>query len=307
MKLSLVIVNFHSFEYIQRCLASVDASWCSQVVLVDNSSDPLEADRLTSLVLPVTHKVIIEPDNLGFGAAANDGIRLALRDEPDHPVWLVNPDMTFPAETPIALIDRLSLGVDDILSPVIVSGEHHALQIWFAGGAVDQRTGDVVHDDYLSPYDRTEPPLTRSTSFMCGAAPVFTRDAWIQLGGFRDDLFLYWEDAELSLRAQDARLRMTVLGPADPVWHAVGGTGQGSGQSEAFYYYSARNRVMIMRQRNGWSALARPRLLIQLIKFVLRPVRRERSQRVPKSLAALRGYFDGVRSVLPREPSSRRH
>ena len=292
MKLSIVIVNFHSLEYVRTCLSNVDASWCNRVVIVDNSVDSLEAEQLAEIQIPVDLDVIIEPDNLGFGGAANDGIDLAFRKEADTAVWLVNPDMTFTADTPRSLLDRLALGMDDIVSPVIVTGPDKDVRIWFAGGSADGATGSVIHDNYLSRYSIDDPVATRTTTFMCGAAPVFTREAWQELHGFRSDLFLYWEDVELSLRAQDAGLRMTVLGAAEPVWHAVGGTAEGSGQSTAFYYYSARNRVLVLRER-GWRG-SKATILVQMAKFAGRALRREKSGRFKKFAKALQGYVDGL-------------
>lgn len=299
MKLSLVIVNFHSSDFVRRSTATVDPEWCELVVLVDNSDDPAEAQRLAGIKLPVPTKVIVEPSNLGFGVGANHGIDFALGSNPDSPVWLLNPDTEPSEEAPKALLRRLALGIDDIVSPLVLTGEDGVERIWFSGGVVDQRTGNVAHDDYLDSYDPATVPDARPTSFMCGAAPVFTPGAWRRLRGFRDDLFLYWEDAELSLRAQDLGLCMTVIGDAS-VWHAVGGTSDEVGQSRNFYYYSARNRVRVMIERGNGSELLRPRGLIELTKFALRPFRRERSERPRKTILAVAGYFVGVTSARSR-------
>jgi N-acetylglucosaminyl-diphospho-decaprenol L-rhamnosyltransferase len=298
MKLSIVVVNFHSVAYVEQCLREVDPSWCSRVIIVDNSADRDETDKLSAIQLPVDRRLIVEPRNIGFGAAANDGIDLAFQLAPVSPAWLVNPDMTFEKAVPELLLERLERGLDDILSPTVVTGPPDDLRVWFAGGSIDRETGDVVHDDYLCPYDATGSAVVRSTTFMCGAAPVFTRESWAALGGFRPDLFLYWEDAELSLRAQDSELRMTVVDGGVPIWHAVGATGGDTGQSKAFYYYSARNRVIILRERHGWGRIAKPKVLAQLAKFALRALRRERTRRFGKFLAVLRGYGAARRGHL---------
>jgi N-acetylglucosaminyl-diphospho-decaprenol L-rhamnosyltransferase len=305
MKLGLVVVNYHSSAFVERLMTAVSSSWCSRVVIVDNSEDETEASRLTSLELQVPTEIIIEPSNIGFGGAANDGINAAFSSNPTDPVWLLNPDTAFALDTPEALIRRLELDRDDIVSPAVVTGNGTALRIWFAGGSVDRRTGNVVHDDYLAPYSPDDLPTARPTTFMCGAAPVFTGFAWATLRGFRDDLFLYWEDAELSLRAQDAGLRMTVINQSAPVWHAVGGTAQGPGQSDAFYFYSARNRLMIMLERGQWASLLRPRALAQFGKFALRPLRRERDDKFHKFWKVLSGYGTGLTTICRREASSR--
>jgi GT2 family glycosyltransferase len=296
VRLSLVIVNFHSSDFVRRSTATVNPEWCELVVLVDNSDDPAEAERLAGIKLPVPTKVIVEPSNLGFGVGANHGIDFALGSTPNSPVWLLNPD-TEPSEgAPEAILRRLALDLDDVVSPLVLTGEEGDERIWFRGGAVDQRTGNVAHEGYLDLYDPAKVPGARSTTFMCGAAPVFTPRAWHRLGGFRDDLFLYWEDAELSLRAQDLGLRMTVISDAS-VWHAVGGTSDETGQSRNFYYYSARNRVRVMIERGNGGQLLHPTGLKELTKFALRPLRRERSQRLRKTGTVMAGYLAGVASA----------
>lgn len=297
--LSVVIVNYHSSDFVRRSTAAVDPTWCERVVLVDNSNDPVEAERLASIRLPVPTKIIIEPSNVGFGVGANHGIDFALGAAPNSSVWLLNPDTEPAAGAPESLVRRLSLGLDDIVSPLVLtgdSGDSGDERIWFAGGVADGRTGNVAHDDYLKPYDPTTIDEARPTTFMCGAAPVFTPEAWRRLRGFRDDLFLYWEDVELSLRAQDLGLRMTVIRDAS-VWHAVGGTSDETGQSRNFYYYSARNRVRVMIDRGSGLELLRPRGLKELAKFALRPLRCERSQRLRKTCLALTGYVVGALST----------
>ncbi|WP_232536677.1 glycosyltransferase family 2 protein [Curtobacterium flaccumfaciens] len=294
--LSVVIVNYHSSDFVRRSTAAVDPTWCERVVLVDNSNDPVEAERLASIRLPVPTKIIIEPSNVGFGVGANHGIDFALGAAPNSSVWLLNPDTEPAAGAPESLVRRLSLGLDDIVSPLVLTGDSGDERIWFAGGVADGRTGNVAHDDYLKPYDPTTIDEARPTTFMCGAAPVFTPEAWRRLRGFREDLFLYWEDVELSLRAQDLGLRMTVIRDAS-VWHAVGGTSDETGQSRNFYYYSARNRVRVMIDRGSGLELLRPRGLRELAKFALRPLRRERSQRLRKTCLALTGYVVGALST----------
>lgn len=298
MTLSMVVVNYHSAELLRDCLSAVESSWCSGVVIVDNSVDEDEVKRIRDISLDVPLEVIVEDRNIGFGGAANHGVDRALALRPEQPVWLVNPDTRFTVETAAALDHRTRLGLDDILSPVIVTGKAGDLRTWFAGGAVNRTNGDVVHDAYLQPFDQAAAAASRRTTFMCGAAPVFTPRAWSVLRHFRDDLFLYWEDAELSLRAVDEGLVMTVVGDAPPLWHAVGGSGDGPGQSENFYYYSARNRLRVMLQRGAGRALLRPEALVTFVKFVLRPLRRERHRPLRKSALALKGYASALRQWL---------
>lgn len=296
-KLSVVVVNYHSVSLVRRCIRNLDPSWCEQLVIVDNSDDPDEVAQLRQLQLKVPLDVIVEPRNVGFGTAANHGIDRALAGASTSPVWLLNPDTEPATDAALALLRRLGTNLDDIVSPAIVTGPDTDLRLWFAGGLADSRTGEVLHENYLAPYEPFDgsSPSATPTSFMCGAAPVFTPRAWHLLSGFREDLFLYWEDVELSLRAADLQLTMTIVHDA-VVWHAVGGTAGEPGQSRNFYYYSARNRVLVMIERGQGLTLMHPRTSAQLARFALRPLRRETQHPIAKSVAVLRGYLSGVRA-----------
>lgn len=301
--MSVVIVNFMSAHLIERCLRGVAEDWCAGVVIVDNSADERQRRALAAMSPAVPLTIITSAANIGFGGAANIGIDRSLRDHPDDPVWLVNPDIEFEAEAARILLARIRLGLDDIVSPAIVTGPRDDLTVWFAGGVADSRTGDVRHDRYLEPYHRSSWPELSSTSFICGAAPVFTPRAWTELGGFRDDLFLYWEDVELSFRAQELGLALTIVHDA-LLWHAVGGSSDQNGQSDVFYFYSARNRLMIMRERRGFRALA-PVALAQMCAFFLRPIRNEREGKATKAMAVLRGYWSARKASGARASAER--
>lgn len=299
LRLSVVIVNYHSVSFVRRCIESIEPSWCERLVIVDNSTDPHEADQIRRLHIPVPFHLIVEERNVGFGTAANHGIDQAFADSSGTPVWLLNPDTEPAPDAAAALLRRVATSEDDILSPAIITGPESDRRVWFTGGTADSQTGDVIHDDYLTPYQplNSEARIATSTSFMCGAAAVFTPRAWMLLGGFREDLFLYWEDVELSLRAQDLELRMTIVRDA-VVWHAVGGTADEAGQSKNFYYYSARNRLIVMLERGRGRAMLRPQILVNLAKLPLRAVRRESSAPFTKASMALWGYLAGITLAL---------
>ncbi len=131
--LSVVIVNYHSVDYVRRCVADFDSSWCRRLIIVDNSTDASEITALRELALRVPFTIITEPENVGFGTAANHGIDRALADNPATPVWLLNPDTEPAPGAPSALLRRLELGSDDVLSPTVITGHAGDRRIWFAG------------------------------------------------------------------------------------------------------------------------------------------------------------------------------
>ena len=70
--LSAVVVNYNAGEAITRCLASLQMSGISDLVVVDNDSTDGSAELARGLDPPVE---LIRPGrNLGYGAAANLGV-----------------------------------------------------------------------------------------------------------------------------------------------------------------------------------------------------------------------------------------
>src|SRR5262249_42003352 len=62
--------------------------------------------------------------------------------------------------------------------------------------------GEKNHGQFAAPYD---------VSYIPGAMMFARRDVWQALGGFRDDFFVYYEDAELCFRASRAGYRITIV------------------------------------------------------------------------------------------------
>jgi hypothetical protein len=117
------------------------------------------------------------------------------------------------------------------------------------------------------------------------------------LGGFREDLFMYWEDVDLSLRASaDGRPLITCSGAV--VWHLEGGSsGEGSGRSALYYRYTARNRIVVSAPcTSAVRILLGPGAAVSA-RSLAAPLLRERHRRVAKTMAAGRGMLEGLAAV----------
>jgi GT2 family glycosyltransferase len=90
--LNIVIVNWNSGDQLRGCLQSIRDATChnftlQQVIVVDNASTDGSMDALDKSDLPLT--TIRNPENVGFGAACNQG---AGHSDADYVLFL-NPDM----------------------------------------------------------------------------------------------------------------------------------------------------------------------------------------------------------------------
>lgn len=290
-RLLVAVVNFRSVRHTAALLGSLENEPVDQIVVLDNASGNGEWSGLVRLVERVPQAYAVRsPTNLGFGGGANEAVAHLAPSDSDY-VWLLNPDIRVNPGAAGRLRDCLAAGGVDIASPLIVSGDAQD-QVWFAGGEVDLRRGATDHPGYGGPVGNRSGVV--STGFVSGAAPMMTGRAWRMLGGYRDEFFLYWEDADLSLRARKMGLEIAVDFDST-VWHEEGGSGDGEGRSQAYYFYMQRNRARVMKEagRSNWDLLS-GRGGLETLRLLARSVR-EPESRAPKLRAGLRGLRAGLR------------
>jgi len=224
---SVLIVGYHAYDELDRCLTSLalhepDA----EVIVVDHDAD---ATRGQALAASHPHvKYVARLENPGFGAGVNDAARLATA-----PVFLfLNPDVELRApvvRTLIACLER---------------HEHVAI----AGGRIREEDGTIQHSARRFPdlstafggrtswLTRISPgnPLSRrnlsslaspetalEVDWVSGAFTMIRADVFRALDGFDERFFMYWEDSDLCLRALRSGWT-TMYEPRAEVLHLTG-------------------------------------------------------------------------------------
>ncbi|PPG43390.1 glycosyltransferase family 2 protein [Pseudoclavibacter sp. RFBA6] len=300
MKLLAVVVNYRSSQFLTSCLASLGEAGVERVSVVDNFSDERERELVREAVaasdVPVTLSLL--DSNAGFGPGVNRAVE-ALGAAPEDLIWIVNPDAEVSNEAARSLVAVFDDDRADLVSPLILTGARERPVVWFAGGEIQRRSGRTQHLHLAE--DSAGLSGLHDVSFVTGAAPLIRASAFAELGGFREDLFLYWEDADLSDRATALGLRLAVDLDA-VVWHAVGGSGDSHGKSAVYYRYMQRNRMLVA---SGWSS--RWNLLlrggaVETLKLLARPLKERRGRR-EKFAAGFGGLREGFRLAGSRRSS----
>lgn len=151
------------------------------------------------------------------------------------------------------------------------------------GNLVDS-SGNGYDRDWLVPAEQEHSP---SQVFgLCGGACAIRREAWQALGGFREDLFMYYEDTDLSWRLHERGWR--VIYAREAVVHHDHASSSGT-SSSMFIQVNTRNRILVAAAHSP-----APVVLKALARTLVRGVRG------PRRGPVMTGFAQAV-AGLPRE------
>jgi GT2 family glycosyltransferase len=204
-KIFVIILNFNGASTLNNCLTSVFKSDYPnfEIVVVDNDSkdDSFEKARLKYSRV----HFIRNSSNVGFSKGNNIGIRYALEKFADY-VFVLNND-TIIEETTLSLLARavestLNIG---IVNPLILGSADNE-DIWFAGGLIDWKKMKTTHlieaSSITTPYQ---------SEYLTGCAMFIKKDVFKKIGLFDERFFLYYEDADFSVRAKNAGFDLLIV------------------------------------------------------------------------------------------------
>ncbi|KZE36646.1 glycosyltransferase family 2 protein [Chelatococcus daeguensis] len=182
-----VVVTHDSAHCLPACLAAVAACGAAAIV-VDNAS----RDGSTALAEHLGARVIRSARNEGYGRASNIGVRAAASEF----VLIVNPDLVLDAGAVKALLAAAERYPDaGLLAPRIeeADGRFFFQPRSLLSPYLHNRSGRLV----LPEGDCCAP-------FLSGAALFCRRDLFLELGGFDEAIFLFYEDDDLCRRMADS-------------------------------------------------------------------------------------------------------
>lgn len=288
--LGVVVVNYRSHHLLEANLHQETLPDNCTVVIVDNFSDAGERFAIARLCRSRRWH-LVEADNDGFGAGANQGARLAAQLGCDAFLFL-NPDAVVDAHMVEQLRKHVISHPSSAASPRIVDSSGGD---YFAGAVVRLTSGRIAGKVSA----RGRPDLQ---DWLSGTCLAISRGLFEAVDGFDPDYFLYWEDVDLSVRLIRAggslHLRDDLVAR-----HDEGGSQQPSGQrakSSDYYYYNCRNRLVFAAKYLTKRTVLRWLVLTPLESWqvLLRGGRRQLLQEPRLLLAAVRGSLSGVKFAM---------
>lgn len=212
-KVFIIILNYNGKRTLMECLRSIFTSDYPnfEVVVVDNNSTD-NSFEIAKAKYPRIH-FFKNNQNIGFGPANNIGMRFAMEKMADF-VFLLNNDAYL---KPATLSELVKCAQNNpragIISPLIIHSATHS--IWFSGGKIDWLRMKTLH----TPYQPSKSQELISTSeYISGCAMLIPQKVLQKTGFFDEIFFLYYEDADLSLRVKKAGFTLLIL-PQTILWH----------------------------------------------------------------------------------------
>lgn len=290
-RLAVVIVTFHSAEYIDDCLNALrEADPAAQVIVVDNDSSDGSARRAES---HPDVEVVRSGRNLGFAAAANLGAGHA---RASHLLFL-NPDTIVDPGCLRAMAQRASVPGAGVVGCKIFAADGSTLQ--HAGGTV-RRNGLTEHLG-RGEADRGQFDEPGPIDYVSGAAMLLSLRTWRRLGGFDERFWpLYYEDVDLCLRVRALGLRVA-MEPLATLRHHEGASSWQDGHGDlgdvaapgaSFYRAYHTNRLRFVRKHLGGLKRLATAFLLSELAWVARGGARGHAGPL------IRSYRDAIRELF---------
>ena len=180
-------------------------------VFVDTSTD-IDATEAILNTLP-SATIINEPSNLGFAAACNIGAQHATR--ATH-LLFCHDDVAFAPDAIRKMVEEAFLMNAGVVTPKYLVWNSPS-QIVALGASMD-RTGSVASRVDVGDLDQGQYDVSQEVLVAPGGAMLIRKDLFDAIKGFDEKMFLYYEDADISWRAQIAGARI-VAAPLARVRH----------------------------------------------------------------------------------------
>ncbi|HSR49195.1 MAG TPA: glycosyltransferase family 2 protein [Acidobacteriota bacterium] len=240
---SLIVINYNGMAWIDDCLRSImeQDRPAQEVVVVDNASSDGSAERVARQWPQV--RLLQLSRNVGFAAACNRGIKAASGEL----VGILNNDLILARDWLKALLQEVRPPWDLWASRIVLASQPARLDSAGDGMGVVGAAYKHGHGQPASQYSQS-----REVFSPCAAAALYRRSLLEKLGGFDEDFFLIYEDADLGFRARLAGHRCYYAAGAE-VRHRVNAS---IGRlSESYVYYGRRNSSYLFWKNMPWPLL----------------------------------------------------
>jgi GT2 family glycosyltransferase len=235
---AVVILHYGSVADTLACVASLEGCGYDNMrvlIVVNGSSEGTAWNELSVLerytVLPLEH-------NVGFAAGNNIGVRYAMQWNPVYLLLLNNDTEVEPGFLRL-LVEALNTEHRSAAATGTIAYDPERGIVWFGGGNFQPWRGTCACRHLDRPLSTLRASTPEYVRFLTGCALLVRAELFREAEVFDERFFLYFEDAELSLRLRRWGHQLLYV-PAAKVYHKA----HHKGDTPFTLYYATRNRLL---------------------------------------------------------------
>lgn len=250
-KTAVILVNWNSYALTRDCILSLQQIPAEQldILLVDNNSADGSGRQLEQAFPGIVY--LQAADNLGFTGGNNLAINYALQKDYSY-VLLLNNDTTVAPD----FLEKLTRYLDahptvGAVQPLIYCEEPSKV-IWNAGSYFLDFIGQPIVKKKLQK-EKIAVDSGVAVDWITGCAFLVRKDLLKKTGSLSDNMFMYFEDVDLSFRIRKLEYELHLV-PAAEIWHVGGMSNKQKTKNEEGYvnpvvhYLNTRNRLWILKK-----------------------------------------------------------
>ncbi|MGZ5288821.1 MAG: glycosyltransferase family 2 protein [Actinomycetota bacterium] len=261
-ELAVVIVNYNTGSYLERCLASLErhrGDIAIDVLVIDNASR--DGSHTAAVAAHPWVRLIENPENVYLSPAWNQGIR-----ETSAPfVLLLNPDVEWWLGT---LADLVAVATANPRAGMVGPMVRNSDGSTYESGRVFPSVTDAVGHAFLGTL-RPDNPFTRryhmdgwdrtterAVDWISGCCMLVPREAFEEVGLLDEGFLLYGEELDLATRLRDAS-RTVLFTPEVEIVHEIGVS---TGRSRRIIRMHSQSMLRYYRKHraDGWRKMTVP-------------------------------------------------
>lgn len=249
--LAVIVLSWNGVQLTRETLDSLRAcrvppGWRAHVLVVDNASTDGSPEAVAA-EYPWAELLALR-ENRRFAGGNNAGIERAL-EQGAHAVMLLNNDV----QADPGLVEKLLAALEESPGPAAAAPLiYHAAPtdlVWYAGGRCVPALAHSSHRG-LRTRDRGQYRSIEATGYLTGCCLVATAEAWRKVGLLDERYFIYAEDADWSLRARAAGVRLLFV-PTARLWHQVSASSGGAANAWKIYQRLRANARLFALHARG--------------------------------------------------------
>lgn len=284
-KVAIIVVNWNGLEDLPSCLSSLQLqTQASEIIVIDNGSVDGSVEFLTDKFSEVT--LLPQSKNYGFTGGVNIGMEYALNNNFDYVALFNNDaiaDKNWLKHLVTALEKNPKLGISTCKLTTIDKSHIDSTGDMYTSWGLPYPRGRG--EPYSNKYDHDTDIFGAS-----GGASTYRATMLKEVGFMDDHFFAYYEDVDISFRAQLAGWKVQFI-PQSIAFHKIGGT---SGKIKGFTtYQTMKNLPMVLWKNVPTSLLSTmlPRFTLAYTLFAGRAIVSGRG------IPAIKGLFVFIKNI----------